>query len=369
MRHLDEGTIHAWLDGALNEEKARQAEEHAARCTQCATAVADARGFIAASSRILLALDDVPRGVVPKDAGSALGARRSAELRTATTTAPSKPLYQPWMLKVAASIVVVVATGVLITRSPSSLRRPEKAAEARTDLASAANRAPRDRSDCRRRAGGAGDGRDERARARARGRQEERIAPQGEERREHDGLRLRSEARRRASAQRGAAARAGGRSRRAPASRSPRPPRRKTDTAPVTVTDQVATVAPKLAVAPPSPLARGAAAGAPRSIGGQDAVLPPGMRIVSEQTVTAQARVVQKRVYEVSPGVEVTYSIFAPAPARDRRGEQRAGERQRERGEGRERRQRGGGQHDQVERLHGDGLHAERDGCRWIRCE
>lgn len=65
MQHPDEGMIHSWLDGALSAEEATQMESHVATCPSCATAVAEARGFIAASSRILTALDDVPRGVVP----------------------------------------------------------------------------------------------------------------------------------------------------------------------------------------------------------------------------------------------------------------------------------------------------------------
>jgi hypothetical protein len=65
MQHLDEGTIHSWLDGALSADEAARVEAHVAECPQCAAAVAEARGFIAASSRILTALDHVPRGVVP----------------------------------------------------------------------------------------------------------------------------------------------------------------------------------------------------------------------------------------------------------------------------------------------------------------
>lgn len=60
MQHLDEGTIHAWLDGALAPNEASVAEAHVQACEQCARAVAEARGLIAASSRILGALDDVP---------------------------------------------------------------------------------------------------------------------------------------------------------------------------------------------------------------------------------------------------------------------------------------------------------------------
>lgn len=65
MQHLDEGTIHSWLDGALSADQAARVEAHVAECLPCAASVAEARGFIAASSRILTALDHVPRGVVP----------------------------------------------------------------------------------------------------------------------------------------------------------------------------------------------------------------------------------------------------------------------------------------------------------------
>ncbi|MGI8402178.1 MAG: zf-HC2 domain-containing protein [Gemmatimonadaceae bacterium] len=65
MQHLEEGAIHSWLDGALSAEEAARVSAHVEECAQCAAAVAEARGFIAASSRILTALDHVPKGVVP----------------------------------------------------------------------------------------------------------------------------------------------------------------------------------------------------------------------------------------------------------------------------------------------------------------
>ena len=66
MNHLDEGTIHAWLDGALDAAQSAALETHVTSCPQCADAVAEARGLIAASSRILMALDDDRVNVVPK---------------------------------------------------------------------------------------------------------------------------------------------------------------------------------------------------------------------------------------------------------------------------------------------------------------
>lgn len=85
MQHLDEGLIHAWLDGALPPNEAAAAEAHAQSCEECARAVAEARGLIAASSRILVALDDVP--AVQHTAGTlslpAARARRRAWWRRA----------------------------------------------------------------------------------------------------------------------------------------------------------------------------------------------------------------------------------------------------------------------------------------------
>ena len=65
MQHLDDGTIHARLDGALGADDAQGIDAHVSACGACADRVAEARGLIAASSRILMALDDVPADVVP----------------------------------------------------------------------------------------------------------------------------------------------------------------------------------------------------------------------------------------------------------------------------------------------------------------
>ena len=97
MQHLDEGTIHAWLDGALDPDESARVEAHVAECPQCAAAVAEARGFIAASSRILTALDHVPRGVVPV----ARPARWS----------------NPAMWRAAAAVLVVAAGSLVVVRN------------------------------------------------------------------------------------------------------------------------------------------------------------------------------------------------------------------------------------------------------------
>jgi hypothetical protein len=97
MQHLDEGTIHAWLDGALSSEEAARVEAHVGSCSMCADATAEARGLIAASSRILTALDNVPSVRVRP------GAQRG---RRSLTT---------WLVreKIAAVVTLVVAGGAL----------------------------------------------------------------------------------------------------------------------------------------------------------------------------------------------------------------------------------------------------------------
>ncbi|HXT47065.1 MAG TPA: zf-HC2 domain-containing protein [Gemmatimonadaceae bacterium] len=101
MQHLDEGTIHAWLDGELPDAERAAAEAHMAQCPECAAAVADARGFIAASSRILTALDAVPGGVVPAPA-------KESPRRFVVSRA--------WM---AAAAVLVLGIGTVIATRPA----------------------------------------------------------------------------------------------------------------------------------------------------------------------------------------------------------------------------------------------------------
>jgi Putative zinc-finger len=97
MQHPDEGTIHSWLDGALSADEAARVEAHVKECPECAATVAEARGFIAGASRILTALDNAPRGVIP-------------------AAAPKKRI-DPWVLRVAATVLVVAAGTLLVVRN------------------------------------------------------------------------------------------------------------------------------------------------------------------------------------------------------------------------------------------------------------
>jgi hypothetical protein len=130
--HLDEGTIHAWLDGALDAEKSSRVEQHVAECATCAAAVAEARGLVAGASRILTALDGVPGGVVPKTAaaGSASRARRTRSLWTTLHLTPA------WAA--AAAVVVLAAGSALVLRNaPNADRSSMKMAVYSPDSTSA----------------------------------------------------------------------------------------------------------------------------------------------------------------------------------------------------------------------------------------
>ena len=96
MQHLDEGAIHSWLDGALSGDEAARVEAHVKECPQCAAAVAEARGFIAGASRILTALDNAPRGVIP--------------------VAAPKKRFDPLIWRVAATVLVVASASLLLFR-------------------------------------------------------------------------------------------------------------------------------------------------------------------------------------------------------------------------------------------------------------
>ncbi|MFN2601325.1 MAG: carboxypeptidase-like regulatory domain-containing protein [Gemmatimonadaceae bacterium] len=104
MPHLDEGMIHAWLDGELPPVEAEQIEAHTRECAECAQRVAEARGLIAASTRILTALDNVPSGVVP-----------SATIPIAPVR--SRRWYDRTDLRAAAAVLFVAAASLVALRA------------------------------------------------------------------------------------------------------------------------------------------------------------------------------------------------------------------------------------------------------------
>ena len=95
MQHLDEGIIHSWIDGELPADEASRVEAHAKSCAACGAMVAEARGFVAASSRIVSTLDVTPGGVLP-----AFGARK----------VPRRWMMAKWSTAIAATLVIAAGT-------------------------------------------------------------------------------------------------------------------------------------------------------------------------------------------------------------------------------------------------------------------
>jgi hypothetical protein len=119
MQHPDEGMIHAWIDGALDAETVRDLETHLASCEECARMAAEARGLVAASSRILTALDNVPARVIPVAGGHAKPGPVIPRWRT------------PFWMRTAAAVVIVAGVSALV------LTPKVNTPESKIDLASA----------------------------------------------------------------------------------------------------------------------------------------------------------------------------------------------------------------------------------------
>jgi hypothetical protein len=109
--HVDEGVVHAWLDGQLPAADAARIESHITACAACAALVAEARGFVAASSRILTGLDGVPSRVVPR----------------------SRSRARMWQVRAAAAVVVVALGAAAVLSDAgghfSQLRRETAASQ------------------------------------------------------------------------------------------------------------------------------------------------------------------------------------------------------------------------------------------------
>ena len=108
--HPDEGTIHAWLDRQLDDTSSATLEAHLQRCDECAERVAEARGLIAGTSRILSSLD---LGASPASGTPAAEPWRPVVLPARARR--SVPLFRltPARSAIAAVLVVAVATAIV----------------------------------------------------------------------------------------------------------------------------------------------------------------------------------------------------------------------------------------------------------------
>jgi hypothetical protein len=124
--HIDESTLHAWLDGALPPADAARVEAHVTACAKCGAAAAEARGLIAAASRILTALDDVPGAVAP---GSEAGVRSSALTERRRRPMPGWRGWRAWPVHVAAAILFFAAGSVFVVQRMTTVSERPVAAE------------------------------------------------------------------------------------------------------------------------------------------------------------------------------------------------------------------------------------------------
>ena len=118
--HVDEGTIHTWLDGAFDDDAASVVANHVEGCAHCRANVAEARGFVAGATRITRALDDVPSNVVPAHDIERAASRIVAAAATpatalaigvsthATSRTTSRSWYQSPSVRIAATLAIVV---------------------------------------------------------------------------------------------------------------------------------------------------------------------------------------------------------------------------------------------------------------------
>ena len=97
MPHPDEGLIHAWLDGELDATEAARVQSLVDSDAEWAAAVAEARGLVAATSRIVGTLDRVPANVIP-------------------AVRPARIAGRQWIWRAAAAIVLVAGSAVVLQK-------------------------------------------------------------------------------------------------------------------------------------------------------------------------------------------------------------------------------------------------------------
>lgn len=108
----DDAMIHAWLDGELGAVEAARVERLVAEDAEWAAAAAEARGLIAASSRILAALDVVAGDVIPRGGSAARVEARPFDGSRASPPRVTRRLVPTWM-RIAAGFVLVAGVAYL----------------------------------------------------------------------------------------------------------------------------------------------------------------------------------------------------------------------------------------------------------------
>lgn len=128
--HPDEGSLQTWLDDAFDVTTAAQLQAHVNVCVVCQGEVATLRGYTAAASRILGALDGAPTGVVsPADTAKAAAAIvAQADVRTRAEQKAAQAWFTRPAFRVAAGLALMAGgTTWVMTRAPIAERAREAA--------------------------------------------------------------------------------------------------------------------------------------------------------------------------------------------------------------------------------------------------
>lgn len=141
--HLDEGVLHAWIDGELGADDARAVVAHSEACAPCAARVAEARGFVAGSSRILSALDEnVGRLPSAVDRYNMVASRRHSvgagrpDVSRAPAADGRRQTASRWStrrLSLAAAAALVFVAGTVVARDGWQAGASHEAMETQTD--------------------------------------------------------------------------------------------------------------------------------------------------------------------------------------------------------------------------------------------
>ncbi|MEX0908602.1 MAG: zf-HC2 domain-containing protein [Gemmatimonadaceae bacterium] len=115
-QHPEEGTLHAYIDGELSPAETVALEQHVGECALCAAALAEARGFVAAASRVITTLDAAPSSAA-KPAAPVAGV---AAIPLKRVVRP--PIFRVPYARAAALLLLVGGTAFVVDRTGTFAR-------------------------------------------------------------------------------------------------------------------------------------------------------------------------------------------------------------------------------------------------------
>ncbi len=118
MSHLDEGTLHAMLDGELSGDEVAQAQAHLEECAQCRALLDEARDFLGEADILVESLDEPTAPAAPAALAENARAARAWYRR-------------PQVLSLAATVALAIGASFVVYRAnsdmPPAFQRPASA--------------------------------------------------------------------------------------------------------------------------------------------------------------------------------------------------------------------------------------------------